>query len=200
MLRRASSVPAGPGRWRITRCPRPGTRPSKLLRPARQAPAITLRPARQAPAIGVQSNTSWPCGQDSHPKPECHRRRKCAARREAGVTGVDCGAGDLLERPAIPPTRWARPSLIERSGVLALSLRREPSRGTEGLKTMTHTRQDLAARRRGELSRDRESRRLRSAIDAQRRLNARRALGARAKADPVGPSDARFAYLTRGHD
>lgn len=48
---------------------------------------------------------------------------------------------------------------------------------------MTHTRQDLAARRRGELSRDRASRRLSSVIDAQRRLNARRALGPRSKAD-----------------
>jgi hypothetical protein len=27
------------------------------------------------PAIGVQSYMSWPCGHDSHPKPECHRRR-----------------------------------------------------------------------------------------------------------------------------
>jgi len=65
---------------------------------------------------------------------------------------------------------------------------------------MTHTRQDRAARRRGERNRDRGPRQLSSAIYAQRRLNARRALGARAKADPVGPSDARFAYLTRGHD
>jgi hypothetical protein len=52
----------------------------------------------QAPAIGVQSNTSWPCGQDSHLTPECHRRRKRATRREAWVTGFDCGAGDLLQR------------------------------------------------------------------------------------------------------
>jgi hypothetical protein len=27
------------------------------------------------PAIGVESNRSWPCGRDSHPKPECHQRR-----------------------------------------------------------------------------------------------------------------------------
>jgi hypothetical protein len=29
----------------------------------------------QTPAIGVQSKMSWPCGQDSQPKPECHQRR-----------------------------------------------------------------------------------------------------------------------------
>jgi len=65
---------------------------------------------------------------------------------------------------------------------------------------MTHTRQDRAARRRGELNRDRGSRQLSSAIYAQRRLNAQREFGVRAKADPVGPSDARYAYLRRGHD
>ena len=37
-------------------------------------------------------------------------------------------------------------------------------------------------------------------IDAQRRLNARRPDGTRIKADPVGPSDPRHAYLTRSHD
>jgi len=50
------------------------------------------------------------------------------------------------------------------------------------------------------LTRDRGSRRLSSAVDAQRRLNARRADGARTKADPFGPSDPRYAHLTRAHD
>ena len=54
---------------------------------------------------------------------------------------------------------------------------------------MTSRRQDLAARRRGELNRERGSRRLSSTIDAQRRLNAGRAVGTGTKADPVGPSD-----------
>jgi hypothetical protein len=65
---------------------------------------------------------------------------------------------------------------------------------------MTLTGQDLAALRRGELNRDRGLRRLSEAIDAQRRLNARRADATRAKAHPVGPSDPRHAYLTRSYD
>lgn len=47
-------------------------------------------------------------------------------------------------------------------------------RGTEGLRTMTNTKRDDAARMRGELSRDRFGRRLSPAIDARRRLNADR--------------------------
>lgn len=65
---------------------------------------------------------------------------------------------------------------------------------------MTPTDHNRAARRRGELTRDRGSRRLSSAIDAQRRLNTRRADGPRTKADAVGPNDRRYAYLTRSYD
>jgi hypothetical protein len=65
---------------------------------------------------------------------------------------------------------------------------------------MTQTEHDLAARSGGELIRDRGSRRRSSAIDAQRRLNARRADGTRTKAEPFGPSDPRYAQLTRAHD
>ena len=65
---------------------------------------------------------------------------------------------------------------------------------------MTRIEQGRAARRRGELARDRGSRRVSSVIDAQRRLNTRPARGAPTKADPVGPSDPRYAYLTRTYD
>jgi hypothetical protein len=65
---------------------------------------------------------------------------------------------------------------------------------------MTHTEHSRAARRRGELTRDRGSRRLSRAIDAQRRLNSRRPDRTRIKADPFGPTDPRYAYLTRVHD
>ena len=54
---------------------------------------------------------------------------------------------------------------------------------------MTSMEQSLAARRRGEFNRDRGLRRLSQAADAQRRLIARRPDSARAKAEPVGPSD-----------
>jgi len=65
---------------------------------------------------------------------------------------------------------------------------------------MTRTEHNSAARRRGELTRDRGSRRLSPAIDAQRRLNARRADGTPTNADPFGPNDRRYAYLTRSYE
>ena len=65
---------------------------------------------------------------------------------------------------------------------------------------MTRRTRDLPERRRGELKRNLGSQRLSSAIDAQRSLNARRADGSRTKADPVGLSDPRYAYLTRSYD
>ena len=65
---------------------------------------------------------------------------------------------------------------------------------------MTRTEHYSAARSRGELTGDRGSRRLSPAIDAQRRLNARRADGTPTNADPVGPNDRRYAYPTRSYD
>jgi hypothetical protein len=65
---------------------------------------------------------------------------------------------------------------------------------------MTRTEHNRAVRRRGELTRDRGSRRLASAIDAQRRLNTRRADGPPTKADPVVPNDRRAGYLTWSYD
>jgi hypothetical protein len=68
----------------------------------------------------------------------------------------------------------------------------------EGVKTMTRTDHDWAARRREELARDRGSRRVSSAIDARRRLTARATRHVRT--NPLGPSDPRYAYLTRTYD
>lgn len=65
---------------------------------------------------------------------------------------------------------------------------------------MTHTEHNRAARRRGELTRDRGSRQLSRAIEAQRRLNGRRPDRTGIKADPFGPTDPRYAYLTRVRD
>ena len=97
-----------------------------------------------------------------------------------------------------PPARWTRPNLIERTGVLALSFGAISIEGREGLKTMTLRRVDLAVRGRGES--DRGSRRLSQAVDAQRRLNTRRADSTRTKADPLGPSDPGYADLTGSYD
>jgi hypothetical protein len=66
---------------------------------------------------------------------------------------------------------------------------------------MPRTEHNLAARKRGELSRDRGSRGISPAIDAQRRLNALQADSTRTNADPFGPTDRRYAYpTTRSYD
>jgi hypothetical protein len=43
-------------------------------------------------------------------------------------------------------------------------------------------------------------RRLEPVIDARRRLDTRRAEGTRIRADPHGPRELRYAYLTQSHD
>jgi hypothetical protein len=65
-----------------------------------------------APAVGVESNVSWSCRQNAQPKPECHHGAMCAARREAGVAGFDCGAGCGTSIGVTPPAWWSRPYLI----------------------------------------------------------------------------------------
>jgi hypothetical protein len=65
---------------------------------------------------------------------------------------------------------------------------------------MTQTKQNAAARRRGELNRDRGSRRLAPAIEARRRLNTLKANSTTTQPDRFGPSDPRHAYLTQAHD
>jgi hypothetical protein len=65
---------------------------------------------------------------------------------------------------------------------------------------MTRTEHNRPARRRGELTRDRGSRRLSPAIYAQRRLNAGRADGTPTDARARSANDRRDAYLTRSYD
>jgi hypothetical protein len=132
---------------------------------------------RSQAAVGVESNTSWPCGQDFRPEPGCHQRR--GLRHEArglGYRVLTAGPVSYFYG-VIPPARWFRPYLMNARGFYALFFRADPDRGTEGLETMTRTEHSRAARRRGELTRDRGSLRLSPAIDAQRRLNTRRAAG-----------------------
>lgn len=66
--------------------------------------------------------------------------------------------------------------------------------------TITRTEQDLPVRKRSELNRDGESRRVSRAVDAKRRLSAGGADGARTKADPHDPTNSKPAYLTQSHD
>ena len=92
------------------------------------------------------------------------------------------------------------PIWLNARGFSPSSLRAVSTEGSKGVKTMTRTEHDRAARRRGELARDRGSRRVSSVIDAQRRLTARAARDARTTADPMGPRDPRYAYLARSYD
>ena len=59
---------------------------------------------------------------------------------------------------------------------------------------------ELSVRKGGEVSRDRTMHRVSSAIDAQRRLNARHADGTPTRADPVRPDATRYANRPRSHD
>jgi hypothetical protein len=65
---------------------------------------------------------------------------------------------------------------------------------------MTTNTQNGAPHGRRERDRDRDSGRRSEAIAARRSLNARRTDRAGIKADPFGPGDPRYAYLTRTFD
>ncbi len=124
---------------------------------------------------GCTVSVSWPCGQDSQPKPGCHQRRNPAPRGERRELLV-LTAGPVQYYGRYPPLRWLRPDLTAR-GFWPSSFGVDAIEGREGLETMTRSTRDLPVRRRGELSRDRTIHRVSSAIDALRRLNAREADG-----------------------
>jgi hypothetical protein len=65
---------------------------------------------------------------------------------------------------------------------------------------MMRTGHDRAVRPRRELARDQRSGRVRVASDAERRLAARAARDGAITAEVFGPSDPRYAYLTRTYD
>jgi hypothetical protein len=65
---------------------------------------------------------------------------------------------------------------------------------------MTRTTQDFAARRRGELHRERGSRRLVPVLNARRSLSARSPDNQLIEARVPARSDHRYAYLTQQHD
>lgn len=45
----------------------------------------------------------WPCGLHPESQPESHQRRGSVARRGAGATGCDCGAGAVTGQPPTNP-------------------------------------------------------------------------------------------------
>jgi hypothetical protein len=161
-----------------------------------RSPGRLFEVCAQSSRIGVESWVSWPCGPDSPPRPEYHRRR--VLRHEAGGVGYwFCPRGRRLALQALPHRPGGLVPIHAR-GFSPSSLRAVPREGWEGVDTRTQ--RDRAVRRRGELARDHGSRRVSAAIDAQRRLNARPPRGTRTKADAAGPSSSRYAYLTRTYD
>jgi hypothetical protein len=82
--RRVSFNDSPAGKLRRERArPLEGSQP--MPAPANESEQSFWGPRTQMAAIGVESMVSWPCGQDSHPKPGCHRRRDL--RHEARSLG-----------------------------------------------------------------------------------------------------------------
>jgi len=69
---------------------------------------------------------------------------------------------------------WMRSNLMKRAAGLALFFLREADRGSGRLLIVTLTEHNRSARKRGELRRDRGSRRISQAVAARRRLEDRR--------------------------
>jgi hypothetical protein len=147
-------------------------------------------------------------GERSYQVRPIHRRlrpRSTLQREDTGSPGSDLRwVRPRSSHRAYASRRKASAPEIQHRDLNARGASPQPSARTQydgkASKTMTHRRQDLGARRRGELDRDRGSRRLSQAIDAKRRLNDRRADSPRTKPHPVGPSDPRYGYLTRSYD
>jgi hypothetical protein len=156
--------------------------------------------ATQTPGREYSRTRAGPAARILNPSPTATDGATGATRREAWVTGFDCGAGAVLLQ-ALPHRPGGRVSTrLNARGFYAPLPCARPGRGRESLNMMKRTEHNSAARRRGELPRERGSLRLSPAIDARRRLNIRRADGAGTKALPLGPSDPRHAYLTQSHD
>ena len=105
----------------ISRCPRSRTSRSKPFRAgSHKRPQQEYSRRRAGPAARILS-----------PSPAATNGASCATRREARVTGFDCGAGAVLPRALPQPARWPRPYLIERAGGSSpLPSPRGPTRGT----------------------------------------------------------------------
>jgi len=129
------------------------------------------------------------------PSPDATDGATSATRRETWVTGFDCGAGAVLLRA--PPHRPGdrAPIWPTARGFSPSSFPRGCARGTEGRKTMTSSRQDWAASRRGELNRERGSRRLSAAINAETAPDRWATGWCLDQSGPVRSERSRHAYL-----
>ena len=150
---------------------------------ARRCVEVTSNPRRapvRRPAVCVSSDTLGenrsifcrfsPRVTRAHPKVQ-----RCILARSSLLVNTSQRHG-FVRQPRANPTRDGR------------------------LRTMSSTKRDDAARRRGEFSRDGVGRRLSPAIDVRRRLNAQRRGTAGASASRVCPGDPRYDYLTRSRD
>ena len=109
-------------------------------------------------------------------------------------------AGPVGALPRAQPSPLVSSPPDDARGFSPSFFRAAPIEGWEGRNTMTQTERNFAPRRGDEQDRERGSRRVSHAVDAQRRLNTRRADNTRTKAHPLGPRDPRHAYLTESHD
>jgi hypothetical protein len=105
------------------RSPRTGPgRPGRLLRFG----------SRKRPQWEYSRTRAGPAARSLGPSPEATDGACCATRREAWVTGFDCGAVPYFYG-RYPAPWWTRPDLIDGAEVLALFLPRGSNRGTRRL-------------------------------------------------------------------
>ena len=98
-----------------------------------------------------------------------------------------------------PPSRWPRLYLSDRCG-LAADGHADSREGLKGVSAMANETLDRAERRRVELGHDRGSRPPSAVITADSSAEAERTDVPEIQADPFGPANPRFAYLTRSYD
>ena len=153
--------------------------------------------AHRRPHEEYSRGRAGPAARISGARPDATDGATCATGREAWVTGFDCGAGAVLHgRDPTDPVD-ASQSGQSRGGSCPLPCAPIQQRDGKASTTLTRTEQTRAVRRRGALDRDRGSRRVSFAIDAQRRLNTR-ASARHPDHGGCGRSDrSRYAHLTR---
>ena len=152
------------------------------------------RASHASPARGVRvvsSAASWPLRPESLNRgPDATDGGACGTGREAATAGFDFVRRHSYGHRAIGSAPGSSP----------LPSARLSTRGTQGWRIMTSRQRKRPVRRPREPSRGGIDRRLSSAINARRRLDARRPDSPRTSGPALGRSGPRPAYLTRSHD
>jgi hypothetical protein len=143
--------------------------------------------SHSAPRYEYGRRTAGPAARILSPSPNATNGAIRATRRETRVTGFDCGAGRGNFRGGSPTSPLVSSPPDDARGFSPSFFRAAPIEGWEGQNTITRTERSLAPHRGGDQDRERGSRRVSHAVDAQRHLNTRRAQNARTKARRLGP-------------